>query len=89
MPPKFHPALLQFAALSPVLWWFGKRLNDGNDEPLGLLTFALALVLAWRARICGVVLVLSLPLATSMQLFLGYPLRVAAWTDVSAWYWAA
>ena len=128
MPSKFHPALLQLVALSPVLWWFGKRLNDGNDEPLGLLTFALALVLAWRdrkslhasprARICGAalvlssvigiywlppmiraglaisgiaawygihrragvmgLLVLSLPVAASLQFFLGYPLRVAA-----------
>ncbi len=128
MPSKFHPAFFQLAALSPVLWWFGKRLNDGNDEPLGLLTLALAIVLAWRdrkslqasprARICGAVLVLlsvlgihwlppmiragfaisgiaacygihrraglmgllvlSLPLAASMQFFLGYPLRVAA-----------
>ena len=115
-------------ALAPVLWWFGKRLNDGNDEPLGLLTLGLALVLAWRdrrslraspgARTIGAVLVLlsvlgihwlppmiraglaisgiaacygihrraglmgllalSLPLAASMQFFLGYPLRVAA-----------
>jgi exosortase/archaeosortase family protein len=128
MPGKFHPVLLQLAALGPVLWWFGKRLNDGNDEPLGLLTLGLALVLAWRdrrslhasscARNIGAVLVLisvlgihwlppmiraglavsgiascygahrragllgllvlSLPLAASMQFFLGYPLRVAA-----------
>jgi len=128
MPSKFHPALLQLAALAPVLWWFGKRLDDGNDEPLGLLTLALALVFVWRdrkslhtsprARICGAGLVLlsvigihwlppmlraglavsgmaacygihrragllgllalSLPLAASMQFFLGYPLRIAA-----------
>lgn len=43
-------AILQLLALSPVLWWFGKRLNDGGDEPLGLLTLGLALVLAWRER---------------------------------------
>lgn len=125
MPP---PALLQLVAISPVLWWFGQRLNDGNDEPLGLLTLMLALVLAWRDRaslhatagsrlfgaalvlcsvtgihwlppmvraglaVCGIaacygihrraglmgLLVLSLPLAASMQFFLGYPLRLAA-----------
>jgi hypothetical protein len=43
-------AILQLLALSPVLWWFGKRLNDGSDEPLGLLTLGLALVLGWRER---------------------------------------
>lgn len=125
---KIHPAFLQLLALTPVIWWFAKRLNDGSDEPLGLLTLSLALVLAWRdhkslittptARIAGAVLlalsvlaihwlppmlraglaisgiatwygihrrsglmgllVLSLPLAASMQFFLGYPLRVAA-----------
>lgn len=127
-PVTLHPALLQLVAISPVIWWFGMRLNDGSDEPLGLLTLALALVLAWRdraslhagavARILGAVLVLcsvigihwlppmvrgglavsgmafcygihhraglmgllflSLPLAASMQFFLGYPLRIAA-----------
>ncbi|MES2438129.1 MAG: archaeosortase/exosortase family protein [Verrucomicrobiota bacterium] len=125
---KLNPALLQLAAVSPVIWWFGKRLNDGNDEPLGLLTLLLALFLAWRDRaswhatsgsrlagaalvlcsvlgihwlppmvraglaVCGLaacygihrraglmgLLALSLPLAASMQFFLGYPLRLAA-----------
>lgn len=125
---KIHPVFLQIVALTPVIWWFGKRLNDGSDEPLGLLTLALALLLAWRdhrslatspqARLGGAILllisvlgihwlppmiraglaivgittwygihrrggllglfVLSLPLAASMQFFLGYPLRVAA-----------
>lgn len=114
--------------MSPVGWWFGQRLNDGSDEPLGLLTLALSLGLAWRdrkslhaspqARVCGALLilasvagihwlppmirailavsgvaacygihrrgglmgllVLSLPVAASMQFFAGYPLRVAA-----------
>lgn len=45
-----HPAILQVFALVPMLWWFCKRLNDGSDEPLGLLTFALAAGLAWRDR---------------------------------------
>lgn len=125
---KYHPGLLHLVAAGPVIWWFCKRLNDGSDEPLGLLTLALALGLAWRdraslhagraARICGAallllsvlgvhgmppmiraglavggiamcrgmhlragligLLILSLPLAASMQFFLGYPLRVAA-----------
>lgn len=125
---KIHPAFLQLLAISPVIWWFVKRLNDGNDEPLGLLTLLLALVLSWRdrrslragyrARVCGAafllgsvlgihwlspmfrglfavtglalfygmhrraglmgLLVLSLPVAASMQFFLGYPMRLAA-----------
>ncbi|NJR42395.1 MAG: exosortase/archaeosortase family protein [Akkermansiaceae bacterium] len=63
-----HPALLQGLALLPVIYWFCQRLNDGSDEPLGLLTLLLALVLAWRdrsslsagksARIGGAVLIL-------------------------------
>ncbi|MEO5917853.1 MAG: archaeosortase/exosortase family protein [Luteolibacter sp.] len=125
---KIHPAVFQLIALIPVIWWFAKRLNDGSDEPLGLLTLGLGLVLAWRdrkslltsplTRVAGAVLLalsvlgihwlppmvraglaisgiatwygihrhsglmgllmLSLPLAASMQFFLGYPLRVAA-----------
>ena len=123
-----HPAFFQIIALSPVLWWFGKRLNDGSEESLGLLTLVLALALAWRDRkslaagmaarrsgaclvllsvlgiawlppmiragiaVTGVaicygfhrrpgllgLLFLSLPIAASMQFYIGYPLRVAA-----------
>ncbi len=123
-----QPALLLGVALLPVLWWFGTRLDDGSDEPLGLLTLAVAIRLAWRDRrslvsapasrmvgavlilvsvvgipvlppllraglaVCGVsywfgmqrraalagLLLLSLPVAASMQFFLGYPLRVVA-----------
>lgn len=50
----------------PVIVWFVKRLDDGSDEPLGLLALALAAALAWRdrasfhphsaARICGALL---------------------------------
>lgn len=125
---RIHPAWLLGMALLPVLWWVGKRLDDGNDERLGLLTLAVAIGLAWRDRqslvsssssrisgavlvfasvigvhglppmlraglaICGVacwfgmhrriallgLLLLSLPVAASMQFYLGYPLRVVA-----------
>lgn len=34
----------------PVIVWFVKRLDDGSDEPLGLLALATACVLAWRDR---------------------------------------
>ncbi len=37
-------------ALLPVVIWFIKRLNDGSDEPLGLLALGLALLFAWRDR---------------------------------------
>ncbi len=47
---KLSSVYLQLFAFSPVIWWFGKRLDDGSDEPLGLLTLALALLLAWRDR---------------------------------------
>lgn len=50
----------------PVALWFVKRLDDGSDEPLGLLALACALALAWRdrasfhlhsaPRICGALL---------------------------------
>ena len=49
-PWKLHLGWLQLCACSPVIWWFCKRLDDGSDEPLGLLTLALALLLAWRDR---------------------------------------
>lgn len=118
----------QLIVLLPVLIWFLKRLHDGNDEALGLLTLSLALILAWRERkalgsgrqerlvgagllvlsvialpwlppmIRGIIailgiaftygihrragllglLLLSLPVAASMQFFIGFPLRVAA-----------
>jgi exosortase/archaeosortase family protein len=41
--------LLAIASL-PVISWFVRRLDDGSDEPLGLLVLALALILAWRER---------------------------------------
>lgn len=128
MTSRIHPILLQLVALAPVTVWFVKRLDDGSDEPLGLLTLLFALGLAWRdrrmwvsghtARIVGALLLLvsvigihglppllragiaisgiaiwhglhrsgglmgllalSLPVAASMQFFLGFPLRVLA-----------
>ena len=60
--------LLPALALAPVIVWFVKRLDDGSDEPLGLLALGLALLLAWRdrrslqatarARTCGAMLIL-------------------------------
>ena len=45
------PSWLMLAmAFLPVIVWFVKRLDDGSDEPLGLLPLALALLLAWRDR---------------------------------------
>lgn len=42
--------LIGMAAL-PTAVWFVKRLNDGSDEPLGLLVLGLALFLMWRDRV--------------------------------------
>lgn len=66
---KIHPWFWLLMALSPVIVWFVKRLDDGSDEPLGLLTLALVLMLAWRdreslsasarARACGAGMVLA------------------------------
>ncbi len=39
-----------FVALFPVISWYVKRLDDGSDEPLGLLTLGLVGLLAWRDR---------------------------------------
>jgi len=114
--------------LLPVVLWFIKRLDDGSDEPLGLLTLGLALILAWRdrhsrhaspgARTCGALVLLgsvltigllppmfraalaiagtgiwlgihrrpgllgllglALPIVSSLQFYMGYPLRLAA-----------
>ncbi len=120
--------LLMAIALLPSIVWFVKRLNDGGDEPLGLLSLALAALLAWRDRTslksgghCGTIgalmllssvlmtgtfppmlraalaitgmgiqlgmqrrpgllglLVLSLPVVSSLQFYAGYPMRLAA-----------
>jgi exosortase/archaeosortase family protein len=62
-------SMMILLASSPVVSWFIKRLNDGSDEPLGLLVLALALCMAWwdrhahhasaRAKTTGALLVLS------------------------------
>ncbi len=70
---KVYPLLWLLMALSPVIVWYVKRLDDGSDEPLGLLTLAFALLLAWRdrklisasieARVCGAMIVLASAMA--------------------------
>lgn len=65
--------LLLAAALMPVMVWYARRLNDGSDEPLGLLILLGTVLLAWRgrrefrasgrARFAGAVLVLASVLA--------------------------
>lgn len=118
--------LMILLASFPVVSWFIQRLNDGSDEPLGLLVLALALCLTWwerntlrvsaRARTTGALLiltsvlligtlppmlratiaiagtgfwfglhrkpgilgllVLSLPVISSLQFYAGYPMRL-------------
>ena len=34
----------------PLGIWYARRLNDGSDEPLGLIALAAALALAWAGR---------------------------------------
>ena len=65
--------LLPALPLAPAIVWFGHRLDDGSDEPLGLFALALALLLAWRdrhslettsrARSCGALIILASVLA--------------------------
>ena len=47
---RIPSGLLIAIAVLPVVSWFVKRLDDGSDEPLGLLALCLALFLAWRDR---------------------------------------
>lgn len=47
---RIPTVLLIASALVPVISWFVKRLDDGSDEPLGLLALGLALFLAWKDR---------------------------------------
>ncbi|NJD06160.1 MAG: exosortase/archaeosortase family protein [Methylococcaceae bacterium] len=41
---------LQLLALWPVWRWYGARMTDGSDDPLGVLALALALGLVFRRR---------------------------------------
>lgn len=41
---------LLFAALWPTWAWMARRLQDGSDDPLGLLALAALGLLAWRQR---------------------------------------
>ena len=38
------------AALYPLATWYVDRLSDGNDEPLGLVALAAAVLIAWARR---------------------------------------
>lgn len=124
--PAFHAWLIA-ASMLPLFVWYVRRLNDGSDEPLGLVSLGLAVLLAWldrkslhastRSRTAGALLILaaaltipwlppmpralmaltglacfyglhrrigllallllSLPVAASLQFWVGYPMRVA------------
>ena len=64
-----YPAWLIAASMLPLFVWYLRRLNDGSDEPLGLVSLGLALLLAWcdrknlhassRARTTGCMLILG------------------------------
>lgn len=38
------------AALWPAWWWMARRLTDGSDDPLGLLSIGVLTVLVWQQR---------------------------------------
>ena len=64
-----YSAWLIVAAVLPLLIWYVRRLNDGCDEPLGLISLGLGVLLAWsdrknlhagsKARSTGSILVLA------------------------------
>lgn len=68
-----YPAWLIAAALLPLIIWYVRRLNDGSDEPLGLISLGLGVLLAWsdrknlhagsKARSTGSILVLAAALS--------------------------
>ncbi|RZL89754.1 MAG: exosortase Q [Variovorax sp.] len=41
---------LQAAALTPTWLWMARRMNDGSDDPLGLLALATLAAVAWTLR---------------------------------------
>ncbi len=47
---RIPPWLLLGIALAPVWIWYVRRMNDGDDEPLGLVVLLGAAWLAWRER---------------------------------------
>ncbi len=49
LPPAAWLALLS-AALSPTWVWMARRLQDGSDDPFGLLALAALGLLAWQQR---------------------------------------
>lgn len=48
--PGFLALALLLAAFWPVWRWYGLRLDDGSDEPLGVLALAAAGAFLWRDR---------------------------------------
>lgn len=46
----FLVLLFWVAAAWPVLVWYGQRMTDGSDEPLGLLALATGAIMLWRER---------------------------------------
>lgn len=124
---RFTALIALLAAGWPVLRWYGLRLHDGSDEPLGLVAFAAACFFArnhdwreelprWRVLLLmalvngymvaypwmpalvrafvfvamiavvaapkiittgwAMLLMLSLPLVSTLQFYIGYPLRL-------------
>lgn len=47
---RIPTGLLLGTALLPVIVWFCRRLNDGSDEPFGLVPLLIAAGLAWKDR---------------------------------------
>ena len=67
--PRVPAWIMPALALVPVGIWFVRRLDDGSDEPLGLLVLGLVICLAWwdrhalqatpRARTGGALMILA------------------------------
>ncbi len=65
-------AIMLLAAFWPVLMWWGRRLVDDSDEPLGVLALVCALFFLWRERtslrVSRASLVVALSLAVAARL---------------------
>ncbi|WP_390349618.1 exosortase Q [Variovorax boronicumulans] len=48
--PAFGWLALQCAALAPTWAWMARRLQDGSDDPLGLVALVALAALAWQCR---------------------------------------